>query len=57
VGGLGSIKGAVVGALIIGQVQTLGVSLFPEIAAYALFGVMALVLLVRPGGLFGRETT
>jgi branched-chain amino acid transport system permease protein len=57
VGGLGSIKGAVVGALIIGQVQTLGVSLFPEIAAYALFGVMALVLLVRPGGLFGRETS
>jgi branched-subunit amino acid ABC-type transport system permease component len=55
IGGLGSIKGAVAGALIIGQVQTLGVSWFPEAAAYALFGVMALVLLVRPSGLFGRE--
>jgi branched-subunit amino acid ABC-type transport system permease component len=55
IGGLGSIKGAVVGALLIGQVQTLGVTLFPELAAYALFGVMVLVLLVRPGGLFGRE--
>ncbi|MHA6631670.1 branched-chain amino acid ABC transporter permease [Pseudonocardia sichuanensis] len=57
IGGLGSIKGAVVGALLIGQVQTLGVSLLPELAAYALFGVMVLVLLVRPGGLFGREAT
>ena len=57
VGGLGSIKGAVVGALIIGQVQTLGVSLFPSLAAYALFGVMALVLILRPGGLFGMERT
>ena len=55
IGGLGSIKGAVMGALLIGQVQTLGVTLFPELAAYALFGVMVLVLLVRPGGLFGRE--
>jgi branched-subunit amino acid ABC-type transport system permease component len=55
VGGLGSIKGALVGALIIGQVQTLGVSLVPEVAAYALFGVMALVLLARPSGLFGRK--
>jgi branched-chain amino acid transport system permease protein len=55
IGGLGSIKGAVIGALLIGQVQTLGVSLFPGLAAYALFGVMVLVLLVRPGGLFGRS--
>jgi branched-subunit amino acid ABC-type transport system permease component len=54
VGGLGSIKGAAVGALIIGQVQTLGVSLFPGAAAYALFGALALVLLVRPSGLFGK---
>jgi branched-chain amino acid transport system permease protein len=57
IGGLGSIKGAVVGALLIGQVQTLGVTLFPELAAYALFGVMVIVLLLRPGGLFGREVS
>jgi branched-chain amino acid transport system permease protein len=56
VGGLGSIKGAAVGALIIGLVQTLGVSLFPTVAAYALFGVMILVLLIRPSGLFGRRS-
>ncbi len=55
IGGLGSIKGAAVGALGIGLVQTLGVSLAPSVAGYVLFGVMALVLLVRPHGLFGRE--
>lgn len=55
IGGLGSIKGAAVGALGIGLVQTLGVALAPTIAGYVLFGVMALVLLVRPNGLFGRE--
>lgn len=55
VGGLGSIKGAAIGALGIGMVQTLGVALAPTVAAYALFGVMAVVLLIRPSGLFGRE--
>lgn len=55
IGGLGSIKGAAVGALGIGLVQTLGVALAPSVAGYVLFGVMALVLLVRPHGLFGRE--
>lgn len=54
VGGLGSIKGAFVGALLIGEVRALGVALLPEIASFALFGAMALVLLVRPEGLFGR---
>lgn len=57
IGGLGSIKGAAVGALGIGLVQTLGVALAPSIAGYVLFGVMALVLLVRPHGLFGREVS
>ncbi|MEV0586843.1 branched-chain amino acid ABC transporter permease [Nonomuraea sp. NPDC050310] len=54
VGGLASIRGAALGALLIGQVQTLGVALVPELAAYLLFAVMAAVLLWRPAGLFGR---
>jgi branched-chain amino acid transport system permease protein len=52
VGGLGSIRGALLGALLVGQVQTVGVSLLPEQASFLLFGAMALVLLLRPQGLF-----
>lgn len=54
IGGLASIRGAALGALLIGEVQTLGVALVPEVAAYLLFAVMAGVLLWRPAGLFGR---
>jgi branched-chain amino acid transport system permease protein len=59
IGGLGSISGAFVASLIIGEVQSLGVSLgqqhgFPQAAPFALFGAMALILIVRPAGLFGR---
>jgi len=51
IGGLGSLRGALVGAVLVGQVQTLGVSLLSEYASFLLFGGMALVLLVRPRGL------
>jgi branched-subunit amino acid ABC-type transport system permease component len=51
VGGLGSVRGALAGALLIGQVESLGKALLPEQAAFLLFGAMALVLLIRPGGL------
>lgn len=54
IGGLGSLKGAFVGAIVVGEVQTLGVALLPEVASFMLFGMMALVLLVRPEGLFGN---
>jgi branched-subunit amino acid ABC-type transport system permease component len=53
IGGLGSIKGALVGALLIGQVESLGRALLPELAPFLLFGAMGLVLLFRPRGLFG----
>lgn len=56
VGGLGSIPGAFLGALVIGQVEALGVALFPDIAPFLLFGAMAAILLVRPQGLFGDVT-
>lgn len=56
IGGLGSLKGAFVGAIVVGEVQTLGVALLPELASFMLFGIMALVLLVRPEGLFGDVT-
>jgi len=55
VGGLGSVRGALLGALLVGQIQTLGVSLLPDYASFLLFGAMALVLLIRPRGLFPMQ--
>jgi branched-chain amino acid transport system permease protein len=54
IGGLGSLRGAFVGALLVGQVQSTGVALVPELAGFLLFGTMALILLIRPNGLFGK---
>jgi branched-chain amino acid transport system permease protein len=55
IGGLGSVRGALLGALLIGQVQSLGIALAPRQAPFLLFGVMALVLVVRPAGLLGSR--
>ncbi len=51
IGGLGSVRGAMIGALLIGQVQTLGVALLPDYAPFLLFGAMVVVLAWRPQGL------
>lgn len=54
IGGLGSLEGAFAGALIVGVVREAGVALFPEIELAVLYLIAAIVLLVRPAGLFGR---
>ncbi|MGH8072191.1 MAG: branched-chain amino acid ABC transporter permease [Candidatus Entotheonellia bacterium] len=54
IGGLGSLEGALIGALIVGFVRTLGIILFPEIELAVLYIIAAAVLLIRPIGLFGR---
>jgi branched-chain amino acid transport system permease protein len=54
IGGLGSLEGALVGALIVGLVREAGITLFPEIELAVLYLIAVLVLLVRPAGLFGR---
>ncbi|MBI4636217.1 MAG: branched-chain amino acid ABC transporter permease [Candidatus Rokubacteria bacterium] len=54
IGGLGSLEGALVGAVIVGFVRTAGISYFPEIELAILYLIAAAVLLVRPAGLFGR---
>lgn len=51
IGGLGSVRGALLGALLVGQVDTLGRAIAPDYAAFLLFGAMFVVLAVRPGGL------
>jgi branched-subunit amino acid ABC-type transport system permease component len=54
VGGLGSLKGSLVGSLIIGQAETFGKAWLPGISMLMIYLVMALVVLLRPQGLFGR---
>lgn len=54
VGGLGSLKGSLAGSLIIGQAETFGKAWLPEVAMLIIYVVMALVVLLRPQGLFGR---
>lgn len=54
VGGLGSLPGAVVGSLLVGLLDNFGKSLFPELSYFTLFAPMAVILAVRPTGLFGR---
>ena len=54
IGGLGSLEGALVGALIVGAVRTLGITYFAEIELAVLYLIAAVVLFVRPAGLFGR---
>ena len=54
IGGLGSIAGAFWAALVVGLVDTLGKAYAPHLAGIAVCGMMALVLLVRPAGLFSR---
>jgi branched-chain amino acid transport system permease protein len=56
IGGLGSITGAFWGALLIGMVDTLGKAYAPVVAGLAIYVLMAVVLLLRPAGLFGRAT-
>ena len=54
VGGLGSLKGSLVGSLIIGQAETFGKVWLPGASMMMIYLVMALVVLLRPQGLFGR---
>jgi branched-subunit amino acid ABC-type transport system permease component len=56
-GGLGSLKGALVGSIIIGLTDTFGKALLPELSLFLIFAVMAVVLLVRPTGLFGLQSS
>lgn len=52
IGGLGSLRGAVAGALIVGFIQTYGVVLAPQLASVLVYALLAAVLIFRPAGLF-----
>jgi branched-chain amino acid transport system permease protein len=53
IGGLGSLGGAMIGALVVGLLDAYGRWLAPELSYFVLFGPMAVLLLFRPRGLFG----
>ncbi|WP_343654284.1 branched-chain amino acid ABC transporter permease [Paraburkholderia caribensis] len=55
VGGLGSIGGAAVGAILVGLCRSIAVHLAPEMELFVIYGVMFLVLALRPRGLFGQD--
>ncbi|HMK52915.1 MAG TPA: branched-chain amino acid ABC transporter permease, partial [Thermodesulfobacteriota bacterium] len=54
VGGLGSLKGALVGALLVGFTRSFGIAILPEIELPLLFLIAGIILVVKPQGLFGR---
>jgi branched-chain amino acid transport system permease protein len=54
IGGLGSLKGAFVGGLVVGLIDNFGKALVPEFALFTVFVPMAIILSIRPTGLFGR---
>ncbi|MBE7422440.1 MAG: branched-chain amino acid ABC transporter permease [Zoogloeaceae bacterium] len=54
IGGIGSVKGAMVASLMIGLADTFGQVLLPEVAGMIVYLLMAIVLVWRPAGLFGR---
>ncbi|HET7823933.1 MAG TPA: branched-chain amino acid ABC transporter permease [Anaeromyxobacter sp.] len=55
VGGLGSLPGVVVGSLAVGLLDNFGKALFPELSYFTLFAPMAVILALKPTGLFGRR--
>lgn len=55
IGGMGSIGGAIVTGLLLGLVEALSKIVYPQSSAVVIFVIMAIVLLVRPAGLFGRQ--
>lgn len=55
IGGMGSFVGTAIGSLLVGVSQTFGNFYFPDYALGATYALMILILLIRPGGLFGEQ--
>lgn len=56
IGGLGSVGGAAIGALLVGIFRALAVHTYPQLELFVIYGVMAMVLSIRPQGLFVTAT-
>ena len=55
IGGVGSLKGAFIGSLFVGLIDNFGKALFPELSLFTLFAPMAIVLAIKPTGIFGKK--
>jgi branched-chain amino acid transport system permease protein len=55
VGGMGTIQGTLVGALIIGLIDSFGRAFFPDLAMFTIYLAMVIMLVIRPSGLVGRK--
>ena len=58
IGGIGNVKGAVIGGIILGFVEVMAVTFFPSISAYKdifSFIILIIILLFRPNGLIGEK--
>jgi len=55
IGGLGSIRGAFAGALVVGLIRALSIVYYPELEVLATYAIVIGVLLLRPAGLFGKQ--
>jgi branched-chain amino acid transport system permease protein len=55
IGGMGSLAGAAIGAVVVGLLDNFGKVLFPQASYFTLYAPLVLLLAVRPTGLFGRE--
>ena len=55
IGGMGSLKGAVVGSVVVGMIDNFGKALVPELSYFTLFAPMVVMLAVKPTGLYGRN--
>jgi len=55
VGGLGSLKGTLLAALVIGIIDTGGKYMFPQAGNFFIYAITVIVLLIKPAGFYGRE--
>jgi branched-chain amino acid transport system permease protein len=55
IGGMGSLKGALVGSIAVGLIDNFGKALVPELSYFTLFAPMVLMLAIKPTGLYGRS--
>jgi branched-chain amino acid transport system permease protein len=55
IGGMGSLKGALVGSIAVGLIDNFGKALVPELSYFTLFAPMVIVLAIKPTGLYGRS--
>lgn len=56
IGGLGSMRGAFVGALVVGVMKAVAIATWPEVEMLAIYVIVIAVLVLRPAGLFARAT-